>query len=131
VVPVTRADRRRRWAAGVVVAVGVAGFITPFRGLVQHVRLVRDPAVTGAAEIQRGHLNCVREALEDVPDRPTYVVPFERGTRVEWYQRTIELGFDEVPFVARREDAEQLLEVVVDGDVDGVCGVLSVRVLRP
>ena len=118
-------------AACLVVAVGVAGFVSPFRALVHDLRLVRDPEAMGAAEVQRGHLNCVRGALRAVPDRPTYVTPHEAGSGVEWYQRAVELGFDEVPFVPRLEDAEQVLEVVVDRDGDGVCGVLSVRVRRP
>lgn len=117
-------------AAGLVVAVGVGGFVGPVRDAVDHTRLVRSSGVLGTADVAMHHLLCLEEALRSVPDRPTYVEPIDAGREAEWYQRALELGFAEVPLVGDRDQAQQLLRIEVDLDGGGVCGLLDIEVER-
>ena len=118
----------RRLGAGLVVAVAAAGFVTPVRKAIDDTRLVRSEIVQITADAQLARFQCVREAMAAVPDRPTYVVPTSELPGAEWYQRALELGFGEVPFVAERAEAEQVLELVEVADGSGACGDLDVRV---
>lgn len=113
-----------------MVAVVAVGFTNPVRKAIDDTRLVRSEIVQITAEHVVRRFACVREAMAAVPDRPTYVEPRHGLPQVEWYQRALELGFGEVPFVAELDDAEQVLEVVQVDDGSGVCVDLDVRV-RP
>jgi hypothetical protein len=117
-------------AAAAVVAVVVAGFAAPVAKAIDDTRLVRSAVVQSLADATARRFECIRQAMTQVPDQPTYVAPASELPDVEWYQRAIELGFGEVPFVSRRRDAEQVLQLVAVPPGTGVCDDLDIRV-RP
>jgi hypothetical protein len=106
----------------------VAALAGPVRKAVDDTRLVRTESVRAFADAHVARFACIRDVLASVPDRPTWVEPADELPAVEWYQRAIELGFGEVPFVARPEDAAQVLTIVPVTDGPGLCGGLEVRV---
>lgn len=120
-----------RAAAVAVVAVVVWGFASSVQKAWSDLHFVRSADARYYADLALDRFSCVRGAIAATPPGPTFLVTGDGIVGEEWYQRSIEFGFDEVDFVDRREDAEQVLEVRGVDPGTGSCGDVDVRVVAP
>lgn len=123
-------DRGRRAVAAVAVAAGALGFAGPARDALADADDLRTPEARDAAADRFGRFECLRDAIAELPHRPTYVEFVFELPGVEWYQRATEMAFGQLPLVADADDAEQQLEIVVVPPGTGTCDGLDVQ-LRP
>lgn len=121
--------RRLAAAAGLVVA--LAALADPLPKAASDVRLVVSQASRDEARVRIDRFACLEAQLALLPDRLTYVEPSEELPDVEWYQRTLELGFGHLPFVERRSDAEQVVALEVVSLGSAPCGDVAVVVSEP
>ncbi len=118
----------RRGLAALVAVLGAAGFVAPVRKSISDTRFVLSDLSEFDASTRDLRFRCLRTALQELPDRATFVAPATELPAAEWYQRAIELGFGNVRFVADRADAQQVLEVVPVAPGTGTCGDVDVRI---
>jgi hypothetical protein len=119
----------RRALAAVLVVIGVLAFVAPIRKAVSDTRFVLSEFARYNADVSLARFACVRGQIQAASAVPTYLATGDGVPGLLWYQRGIEFGFDEVPFVEDRRDAEQVLEIEDVPAGTGNCGDVQVTVV--
>ena len=121
----------RRLLAAVGLTVALIAFVTPTDKAISDTRFVTSEFARVIHRDQYNRLVCLRDELRALPKVPTYIEPVILLPNLEWYHRAIQVTFHELPLVAERAEAQQVVRVLEVPGLETPCPPLQIQVFQP